>query len=60
MAMTPFQVPDRFNAAAFFVDRHIAEDGVRGEIVVPDAVMHRLEVPDPLAGLCFHADEALG
>jgi len=25
MAMPPFQVPDRFNAATFFVDRHIAE-----------------------------------
>jgi benzoate-CoA ligase family protein len=25
MATPPFQVPDRFNAATFFVDRHIAE-----------------------------------
>ena len=25
MATTLFQVPDRFNAAAFFIDRHIAE-----------------------------------
>jgi len=25
MAMPPFQVPDRFNAASFFVDRHVAE-----------------------------------
>jgi len=25
MAMPPFQVPDRFNAAGFFVDRHVAE-----------------------------------
>ena len=25
MALPPFQVPDRFNAAGFFVDRHVAE-----------------------------------
>jgi benzoate-CoA ligase family protein len=25
MAPTPFQIPDRFNAASFFVDRHVAE-----------------------------------
>jgi len=25
MAIPPFQVPDRFNAASFFVDRHVAE-----------------------------------
>ena len=25
MATQPFQVPERFNAATFFVDRHIAE-----------------------------------
>ncbi|HYS92439.1 MAG TPA: AMP-binding protein, partial [Candidatus Acidoferrales bacterium] len=25
MALPPFQVPDRFNAASFFVDRHVAE-----------------------------------
>jgi benzoate-CoA ligase family protein len=25
MATPPFQVPDRFNAASFFVDRHVAE-----------------------------------
>ena len=25
MATPPFQVPDRFNASTFFVDRHIAE-----------------------------------
>jgi len=25
MAIPPFQVPDRFNAASFFVDRHVTE-----------------------------------
>ena len=25
MTVPPFQVPDRFNAATFFVDRHVAE-----------------------------------
>src|SRR5690242_21114545 len=25
MATTPFPVPDRFNAASFFVDRHVVE-----------------------------------
>ena len=25
MTVSPFQVPDRFNAASFFVDRHVAE-----------------------------------
>jgi benzoate-CoA ligase family protein len=31
VAMPPFQVPDRFNAASFFVDRHVAE-GRGGEV----------------------------
>src|SRR3981189_3184088 len=31
MATPPFEVPDRFNAATFFVDRHIAEG--RGGVV---------------------------
>ena len=38
MAMMPFQVPDRFNATSFFVDRHVADEGSSSAPVVDHAI----------------------
>ena len=48
---------DRLDRPA--VHRDVGQDWPRGEVVVPYAVVHRLEVPDPLAGPGVDADQAL-
>ena len=42
------------------VDGDVEQVAGGGEVVVPEAVMHGLEVPDPLAGLGIDRDDALG
>ena len=49
---------DRLDAAA--VDGDVEQRRRAREVVVPHAVMHRLEVPDALSGFDVDGDEALG
>ena len=42
------------------VDGDVAKDWSGRKIVVPQTVVNGLEVPDPLAGLCLQAHQALG
>ena len=42
------------------VDDDIDQIGRRGDVVVPDAVMHGLEVPDSLPGFGIERDQAFG
>ena len=49
---------DRLYRAA--VDGDVGEHRRGGEVVVPQSVVHRLEMPYPPAGPGFEADEALG
>ena len=41
------------------IDRDIQQVGVRGEVVIPQSMVDRLEVPDPLAGLDIDRDDRL-
>ena len=41
------------------VDGEVDEDGGAGQVEVPDVVVNRLEVPDPLAGLEVEGDDAV-
>ena len=49
---------DRLDLAA--VDRDVEQVAGGGEVVVPEAVVHGLEVPDALPGLGVDRDDALG
>ncbi len=41
-------------------DGDVEQHRRRGQVVIPDVVMKRLEVPDALAGLGVEADERIG